>query len=526
MKKEAWNRISKNAAGGNCLQKAVSRRRFLGSVGLASSAALLLPRRSWANIASAGPRTRLLGRTGFEIATLSLGGQGALQWTPEGLDPARIVMKALDQGINYLDAANVYDDCQVTVGKVFRQLHLIPGAPGYDEKRRRSIWLNSKTYLRWGKGGDYKTPGITGGTGSSKKNATVVDDIKRTLVQVYGNGNEENPQYPAGACIDSFFIHSIQTLQDMAAVWEGFDKPDPKAEQIGAMAVLRDYRDGTNLTGLNPKEEKVIRHIGFSGHYSPVVNMEMLQRDETGIIDMEMVAFNANDRQYFSQINNTIPVAIAKGVAVLAYKAFSNGQMFRGGSPWATGAKALIKTVGVRGCPSYEALLHYPLSIPGVCTVIVGIGHIDEDPERCQMMRNLAATRKLDGPLDKDELLKIEDHVAGLVGEKTNGFQAPAQPLGAPREVAVQQEIVNGRRLARLTWQTAYAADEPIDHYAILRDGQAVAKVPYCPQTTKKPLTYEDPLAEDGKAHTYSIVTVDAAQQKASSPELRIESFG
>jgi len=249
MKNDAENTLSRDASGRDGRQVNLSRRRFLGSVGMASGAALLLPRRGWTGTLSPRPRTRLMGRTGFEIATLGLGGQGAMQWTPEGIDPQRIVLKALDLGINYIDAANVYDDCQVTLGKVFRQLHLVPGAPGYDEKRRRSIWLNSKTYLRWGKGGDYKTPGITGGTGSSKSNATVVDDIKRTLIQVYGNGNEEYPEYPAGAYIDSFFMHSIQTPQDVAAVWEGFDNPDPKADRIGAMAVLRDYRDGTNLTG-------------------------------------------------------------------------------------------------------------------------------------------------------------------------------------------------------------------------------------------------------------------------------------
>jgi aryl-alcohol dehydrogenase-like predicted oxidoreductase len=392
-------------------------------------------------------------------------------------------------------------------------MNLVPGVPGYDEKRRRSIWLNSKTYSRFGNGGP-NTPGMTGG-------GSTVADIKRTLSQIYGDGKGA---YPAGAYIDSFFMHSIQTPEDVAAAWEGFDRPDPKAERLGGMAVLRDYRDGTNLTGLNPKEEKAIRHIGFSGHFSPAVHMEMLQRDETGIIDIMFVAVNANDRAYFSQINNSIPIAVAKGVAVLAMKAFANGAMFRGGSPWATGAKALIKTVGGRGCPSYESLLHYCLSIPGVCSVIAGIGHIDDDPQQCQLLRNLATTQKLEGPLDKDELLKIEDHVAGTIGEKTNGFQAPAQPLQAPRDVAARQEVVAGRRVVQLTWQTAYAADEPIDHYAIVRDGQAVAKVPYRPQTTLKPLSYEDSLADDRTAHAYSIVAVDAAQQKASSPELKIES--
>ena len=41
-------------------------------------------------------------------------------------------------------------------------------------------------------------------------------------------------------------------------------------------AALRDLRDGTNRTGLNPKEETLIRHIGFSGHNSPPVMIEML----------------------------------------------------------------------------------------------------------------------------------------------------------------------------------------------------------------------------------------------------------
>ncbi|MBM4091217.1 MAG: aldo/keto reductase [Planctomycetes bacterium] len=515
MKKEAQQELPNKSPGRELSRQTVSRRRFLGSVAAASSAALLLPRRCRAGAVSTRMRTRPLGRTGFEISTLGLGGQGALHWTRDDLDPVRIVLKALDQGINYLDTANVYADSQAVYGKVFRERNLIPGAPGYDEKQRQSIWLNSKSYSRFGNGGP-NTPGMTGG-------GSTVADIKRTLSQVYGDGKG---QYPAGAYVDSFYMHSIQTPEDVAAVWEGFDRPDPKAERIGGMAVLRDYRDGTNLTGLNPREEKVIRHIGFSGHFSPAVHMEMLQRDETGIIDIMFVAVNANDRSCFSHINNSIPVAVAKGVAVLAMKAFSNGAMFRGGSPWATGAKALIKTVGNRGCPSHESLLHYCLSIPGVCSVITGIGHIDDDPQQCQLLRNLAAVQKLEGPLDADGLLQIEDHVLGTIGARTNGFQAAAQPLGAPRDAAVLQKVVDEGRMARLSWQSAYAADEPIDHYAILRDGQPLAKVPYRPQTTKEPLSFDDPLVDDRQAHTYSIVTVDAAQREAATSDLKIESIG
>ena len=39
------------------------------------------------------PLTRVLGRTGFEVTTLGLGGQAALQWTPPGENPEHIILK-------------------------------------------------------------------------------------------------------------------------------------------------------------------------------------------------------------------------------------------------------------------------------------------------------------------------------------------------------------------------------------------------------------------------------------------------
>jgi aryl-alcohol dehydrogenase-like predicted oxidoreductase len=56
--------------------------------------------------------TRELGRTGFEVTVLGLGGQGSLQWTPSGIAPEQIILKAFELGVNYFDTSNVYGPSQ------------------------------------------------------------------------------------------------------------------------------------------------------------------------------------------------------------------------------------------------------------------------------------------------------------------------------------------------------------------------------------------------------------------------------
>jgi hypothetical protein len=103
-----------------------------------------------------------------------------------------------------------------------------------------------------------------------------VDDLRRTLSQVFGDGQGG---YPPDAYLDLFQIHNLMQFEEVDALYEGLDKPDPKAERIGAFAALVDFRDGTNRTGLNPREERLIRHIGITGHLSSPTLMECIQRD-------------------------------------------------------------------------------------------------------------------------------------------------------------------------------------------------------------------------------------------------------
>lgn len=464
------------------------------------------------------PMKRAMGRLGFEATTLGLGGQASLQWTPPGVDAVPIILKAFSLGVNYFDTSNMYGPSQSYYGKAFRTLHLVPGEPGYDERKRRSIFLTSKSVLRFGKGG-WSKRGLFNATNGPRGSHTV-DDVKRTLSQVFGDGDGA---YPAGAYLDLVLAHAVGSMEDVEAVYEGYLKPDPKAETIGALAALRDLRDGTNLTGLNPKEEKLIRHVGFSGHHSPAVMMEMIQRDEQNLFEGMLIAVNANDRLCFNMQHNALPVAMAKNLGVIGMKTFADGALYTKPANWSSRPEHVVLTVGSPALPS-RPLVQYSLSMPGVHTLIVGTGHIDEDPKACQLTQNLAAAQIRAGALKPTDLLEIEKSAAAVKDGKTNYFQAARQELTAAREAAIEQEMRGGKRVVRLKWQTAFAGDEPIARYEVRRDGEKIAELPFRPQTTKAPLAFED-AAPDKAPHKYRLTTVDMIGRTAATDELAVEAI-
>ncbi len=488
-----------------------SRRRFLQCSTLATAGLSLGPRMVFGQAKPAKPMKRPLGRLGFEATTLGLGGQASIQWTPAGVDPAAIILKAFALGVNYFDTSNAYGPSQSNYGKAFRQLHLVPGQPGYDEAKRRSIFLTSKTGLRWAKGTKAGLRGFTNGP----QDSTAVDDVKRTLSQVFGDGNG---QYPPGAYLDMVLIHHVSRMEEVDAVYEGLANLDPRMQNIGALAALVDYRDGTNLTGLNPREEKLIRHIGFSGHHSPPVMIEMIQRDERGLLEGMLVAINANDRLQFNMQFNVIPVARARNMALIGMKTFADGAMYTKPANWSSAPEHVVRTIGSPDLPS-RPLIEYSLATPGIQTLIVGIGQIAEDGKICQLEQNLAAAQVPAPGLSDGDRRAIEKTTALVKEGRTNYFQLPRQELTAPRDAAVTQEMRDGKRLARLQWQTAYAGDEPIVSYEIWRDQNKVAAVPYTPQTSKQPFTFDEAI-EDTSAHVYQVKALDAAGRTAATADL------
>jgi aryl-alcohol dehydrogenase-like predicted oxidoreductase len=494
-------------------KRSVSRRTFIKSAAATSLGLAAFPYLNCSKSAVAKPMTRPFGRINFEVTTLGLGGQASLQWTPEDIDPLPIILKAFKLGLNYFDTSNLYGPSQTNYGKAFQSLNLIPGKAGYDEKLRRSIFLTSKSHLRWAKGG-IKNERV-GNWSNGEGNSHVIQDVKRSLSQIFGDGQGN---YPDGAYLDMVLIHSLTTMEEVDALYEGLDNPDAKAEHIGALAALRDYRDGTNLTGLNPKEDKLIRHIGFSGHYSPPVMMEMIQRDKHNILEGLLVAINANDRLQFNMQHNVIPVASAKNMGIIAMKVFADGAMYTKQAVWSHQPDHVVRDVGSPDLPS-RPLVKYSLTTPGIHTAIIGIGQVDENDKKCQLIQNLSAAQVLPDALSPDDRLKVES-LTGIVKEgKTNYFQLPAAPLSPPVDEKISQIKENGKRVVALNWHSAYAGREPVTHYEIDRDGQKVAEILHKPQITKDPFSFNDRL-DDEQRHSYTILAVDAGGNKAAGKPL------
>lgn len=433
---------------------------------------------------------RDFGRLNFKVTTLGLGGQASLQWTPEDVDPVSIILKAFDLGINYFDTSNIYGPSQSNYHKAFKKLNLIPGEKTYNEELRSSFMLTSKTLMRWGKPGWTHSKNIFN-VSNGENVVCAIDDLKRSLSIIFGDGKGN---YPEGSYIDTMLIHALMNQEEVEVLYKGLETPLSPDENCGALVALRDYRDGTNFTGTNPNNEKLINHIGFSGHKNPGVMMDLIQRDEFKILDAILVAINSNDKLYFNMQNNVIPVAKAKGLGIIGMKVFADAAMYHKEAKNSKTPADVYRKVGSPSLPSNE-LIEYVLSSADIDTLIIGTGNIDDDPLKCQLTQNYYAAQIFPNKLTKEERLKIEAKTAKVKDGKTNYFQHERINLTPPRDI--KQVNVGGK--TRITWQTAYAAEAPISHYEILLDNKIIGEVKHKPQISKsKPFVFETDEISNG----------------------------
>ncbi len=489
----------------------LSRREFMKLSAAAAAGVAVMPGLAYGEVAFPTPMKRRFGRTNFDVTTLGLGGQASIQWTPEDVDPVAIILKAFDLKVNYFDTSNVYGPSQANFGMAFRKRNLIPGQPGYDENLRSSIFLTTKTMIRWAKGGFPQMDNVRNSTNGDLAEGAV-GDVRRSLSQMFGDGKGG---YPKGAYLDMVMIHNLTSFEQVDVVYKGLDGDLDPEGNFGALVALRDFRDGTNITGLNPKNEKLIRHIGFSGHYSAPAMMEMIQRDKYGLLDGMLVSINVNDRKYLNMQHNVIPVAKAKDIGVVGMKVFADGAMYDKEPRWSRAPEDVVRRVGTDHLPS-KPLIEYALTTPGGDTLIIGIGHIDDDPLKCQLVQNFYASQITPDALTEQERRELEKLGDRSHDGQTNYFQLADQGLTPPRNLRPVRD--DGNRIT-LAWDTAYAGSEPIASYEVLRDGAVVATMPHKPQTSlDEPFLYtlEDPSG------AFTVRALDAAGNRKESDVMEV----
>jgi len=299
---------------------------------------------------------------------------------------------------------------------------------------------------------------------------------------VFGDGQGFIPQ---GAYLDCIQIHAVGSLEQVAQVYIGMESRGGKmGEQIGAFAALLDYRDGTNYTGLNPDHQRWVRLIGVTGHLDSPVLMQLIRMDEGNELDTLLVALNVADKLYLPHQNNVLPLAVAKGMGVIAMKVFADGAFVGKEAHWTRGPQEVVTTVGdAKGRINTHDMVRYTVSLPGVCTTIIGTGHINrKKPADDQLVANLAAATDVTmTPAEREGLEKIAE---AQYGATTNYFQKKAQGLLQPTDVKLAKEA--GR--VKVTWQAAVAGAKPLRSYEIQAGGKTLLSLPARPQLTLAPL--------------------------------------
>lgn len=466
------------------------------------------------------PVTRQLGRTGRQVTTLGLGGQGSLQWTASGVDPIAIIEKAHSLGITYMDTSNIYGPSQSNFGEAFRRLGVSPAGGNYDPGARERLFLATKTHVRTARRPEGErfesdfSEGMTDGWGVE----TAVDDVRRSLSLLFGDGKGD---YPEDAYLDCVQLHNINTKAEIDMIFTGLGDPSPGRPWMGALPALLDLREGTNRTGCNPDREKLIRHIGVTGHWNTAALVYAIQRDYLRVIDTLLVSVNPADNLYMPHRYNAVAVASAAGMGVIGMKVFADAAFYHKDPHFSSNTEDVYHWIGSGELPSSE-LIQYALSVEGVSTVITGIGHVDQDPSKCQLSSNLEAAQ-LEQPLHAGQMERIEKKVQSAGKGGANAYfqrrsEGLTPPAGVWAEADSSMPLMN-RLAVRVSWDTAYAGAHPVERYEILRDGEVIGSVPHSPQTGMERFCFDDVFTQDpeGRSFSYAVRAVDTAGGSAWS---------
>jgi aryl-alcohol dehydrogenase-like predicted oxidoreductase len=242
---------------------------------------------------------RTLGRTGERVSAIGLGGWHlGLPHVDEQLS-LRIVRRAIDEGITFLDNSWDYNEgaSERRVGNALRD--------GY----RDNVFLMTKIDGR-----------------SRREAARQLDESLRR-----------------------FQTDRIDLVQHHEVI--RFDDPHRIFDEEGANAALVEARQAGK-----------VRYIGFTGHKDPEIHLHMLEvASEHGFVfDAAQMPLNVMDAHYRSFGKLVVPELVKRGIGVLGMKSMGNGIILKSKTVTAPEclryALTLPTSVVITGCDSMQVL--------------------------------------------------------------------------------------------------------------------------------------------------------------------------
>lgn len=317
----------------------LGRRGFLGT-GLATAAvAVATASASGAAAGPANPRTvstmptRNLGRTGHRVGLWSLGCQAAVEVRGNDELAEKIINRAIDLGVNYLDTAAAYGNgvSEINVGRVMRT-------------RRKEVFLATKT------------------------NKYTYDEAMGLLDQSLARLQTDQ--------IDLWQLHNVQRREHFDAIFA----------KGGAIEALQKARD-----------QKIVRFLGITGHYEPLILAEAIDRFP---FDTILMAVNGADAHYLSFGRYLLPLAQKKGMGIIGMKVTTRGRVLSTWDPPPVEAQPERLRTARRGTLTMKEALSYNLTLP-VSTTIVGCDSVEHVEENVRIASEFS-------PLSPEEMAAIE----------------------------------------------------------------------------------------------------------------------
>ena len=331
-------------------------------------------------------KKRVLGKTGFEVSELALGGLFVSSFGAEYAQAEKAIWKALELGINYIDTAPGYRDSEEVIGKALTNVSLplilstkLGGRPQPFEPQERDCLMRS------------------------------VEESLRLLKRDH---------------IDILMIHE----PDRPGQYDWWT--DPANYDGPVMRVLEELRD-----------EGVISYIGLGG----TTAYEMAQIIHTGRFDVVLTAFNYSLLWREAEIA-VLPAAKECGMGIIIGSPLQQGALARRydeqvnawdkvrgggisgdrgfqGARWLSPPRraqyiALYDFLDELQMPLPELALRFVISNPDISCTLTGARSAEE------VAQNVAAVEK--GPLPADVLARL-DEIAAMVP-----FRPFEEPFGLP----------------------------------------------------------------------------------------------
>jgi aryl-alcohol dehydrogenase-like predicted oxidoreductase len=283
--------------------------------------------------------TRNLGKTGYRVGVFSLGGQAALERANNEDVSVAIINRALDLGVNYLDTSSIYGGPERWSEQYLGKVM---------KARRSEAFLASKTKER-------------------TRDASL-QMIEKSLKLLQTDH------------LDLWQLHDIGTMTDVNEVFA----------KGGAMEALMEMR-----------EQKVVRYLGFTGHYRPDALIECVYRYP---FDTVLMALNAADPHQFSFRDQLLPLAVEKQMGIIGMKIPARGRILSTWTPPPIEAQKHswegMVLASNPGTITMRDALYYTLSHP-VSTVIIGCDSV------AQLEENVSLARQYT-PLSGSQMASLE----------------------------------------------------------------------------------------------------------------------